>query len=132
MVYPEPHPPPQPPPVAQQASIPVSAAPPAAPPPRAAPAPAPAPYEPPDLSAASSHPLDSHSTRFLLITFVIIFLMAVTGLILSALFETDDSIFRDAIRIIGIGGPASTGASAASDAIGKWRSTPTPPPGVQK
>lgn len=62
----------------------------------------------------------------MLVTFLIIFAMAVAGLVLAALFDTDDSIFRDAIRIIGIGGPASTGASAASDAIGKWRTASTP------
>lgn len=64
------------------------------------------------------------STRFLLVTFALIFMMSITGLALSAFFGTDDEIFHDAIRIVGIGGPASAVGNSASNAIARWRAGP--------
>lgn len=62
---------------------------------------------------------DSHGTRILLVTFALIIFLAVTGMVLTAFLDADDSLFHDAIRIIGIGGPASTGADSISGAIGR-------------
>lgn len=64
------------------------------------------------------------STRFLIVTFGLIFAMSITGLILSAFFGVDDALFHDAIRIVGIGGPASAVGNSASDAISRWRAGP--------
>lgn len=63
--------------------------------------------------------LDSHGTRILIVTFGLIIFLAITGMILTAFLDADDSLFHDAIRIIGIGGPASTGADSISGAIGR-------------
>ncbi len=69
---------------------------------------------------------DSTTFRVLLVTFAIIAFLAIIGLILGSLFDTNDDIFHEAIRIIGIGGPAGSGVNSVSDAMAKWRTIPPP------
>lgn len=63
--------------------------------------------------------LDAHSTRILFVTFGLIVLLAILGLVLSALLGVNDDIFHDAIRIIGIGGPASASTNAIADVLAR-------------
>lgn len=78
--------------------------------------PFPEPQSGPSFAAVA---LDSHGTRVLIVTFVLIVFLAVIGGVMTALLGIQDTLFRDAIRIVGIGGPASTSADSIAGAVGR-------------
>ncbi len=69
---------------------------------------------------------DDSTFRILMITFALIVGLAILGFILATWFGGADDIFHEAMRIIGVGGPAGAGVNGASNAIEKWRNIPGP------
>lgn len=57
----------------------------------------------------------------LMIIFAIVAILAITGVFLQAFLGTSSDLIKEAMRIIGYGGPAGSAANTAADAIGLRR-----------
>lgn len=74
--------------------------------------------------------MSSRGFLVLLICFGLVVALAIVGAIMAHYFGPEVmDLFRDAMRIIGIGGPTGTATNAAADAVKTWRANaPVTPP----
>lgn len=67
----------------------------------------------------------------LLIIFAIVATLAITGVILEAVYGTSTQLINRAMEIIGYGGPAGSAVNTAAEGVSKLgnRTPPSPPSG---